>query len=92
MHTIPLALSEQQVSPGVLGFVVVALLGLALFLLIRSMNKQIRRINFDDGSGDPGPHAAGTEPAPGDAKTPADTTASAATGAEEKNAGSAPES
>lgn len=51
MNGIPLALSEQQVSPGVLGFVVVALLGLALFLLIRSMNKQMRKINFDDGSG-----------------------------------------
>lgn len=92
MHTIPLALSEQQVSPGVLGFVVVALLGLALFLLIRSMNKQIRKINFDDGSGDPAPHEAEAEPASAEEKTPADTTASAATGAEEKNAGNAPES
>lgn len=51
VNGIPLALSEQQVSPGVLGFVVVALLGLALFLLIRSMNKQMRKIDFDDGSG-----------------------------------------
>lgn len=50
MNGIPLALSEQQVSPGVLGFCVVALLGLALFFLIRSMNKQMRKINFDDGS------------------------------------------
>lgn len=51
VNGIPLAVSEQQVSPGVLGFVVVALLGLALFLLIRSMNKQMRKIDFDDGSG-----------------------------------------
>jgi len=51
VHTIPLAVSEQQVSPGVLGFCVVALLGLALFFLIRSMNKQMRKIDFDDGTG-----------------------------------------
>ena len=51
VNGIPLAVGEQQVSPGVLGFVVVALLGLALFLLIRSMNKQMRKIDFDDGSG-----------------------------------------
>lgn len=53
MNGIPLALSEQQVSPGVLGFVVVALLGLALFFLLRSMNKQMHKIDFDDGSGPP---------------------------------------
>jgi large-conductance mechanosensitive channel len=32
------------VSPGLLGFVVVAFLGLALFILIKSMNKQISKI------------------------------------------------
>lgn len=73
MHSIPLALGEQQVSPGVLGFVVVALLGLALFLLIRSMNKQMRKINFDDGSG------TGTEPKPEPKPEP-----EAGTGAEAK--------
>ncbi len=31
-------------SPGLLGFVVVALLGLALYLLIKSMNKQMSKI------------------------------------------------
>ena len=64
MNGIPLAVGEQQVSPGVLGFVIVALLGLALFLLIRSMNKQMRKINFDDGSG------TGTEPEPKPEPTP----------------------
>jgi len=69
VNGIPLAVSEQQVSPGVLGFVVVALLGLALFLLIRSMNKQMRKIDFDDGSDS----AARTEPEP-EAKPEAKTT------------------
>ncbi len=31
-------------SPGLLGFTVVALIGVALYLLIKSMNKQIARI------------------------------------------------
>jgi hypothetical protein len=35
---------ENQVAPGLLGFLVVVALGIALFFLIRSMNKQISRI------------------------------------------------
>jgi hypothetical protein len=35
---------EDTVSPGILGFLVVVALGLALFFLIKSMNKQISRI------------------------------------------------
>ena len=34
----------NNVEPGLLGFLVVAVLGLALFLLLRSMNKQFRKI------------------------------------------------
>ena len=40
----PLAVPEDVVSPGGLGFVIVLALGVALYLLIRSMNKQIARI------------------------------------------------
>jgi hypothetical protein len=39
-----LAPSEDQVTPGILGFLIVVALGVALFLLVRSMNKQISRI------------------------------------------------
>jgi flagellar biosynthesis/type III secretory pathway M-ring protein FliF/YscJ len=39
-----LAASDDQVTPGVVAFFVVAALGVTLFLLIRSMNKQIARI------------------------------------------------
>jgi hypothetical protein len=42
---IPLAVTEDSVTPGVVPFLIVAALGLTLFFLIRSMNKQIRRIN-----------------------------------------------
>jgi len=41
-----LAVDDSAVSPGVLGFVVVALLGVATYLLIRSMNRQIKRIDL----------------------------------------------
>lgn len=42
---VPLLLvPEADVSPGILGFTVVFALGLALYFLIRSMNKHIGRI------------------------------------------------
>ena len=37
---------DGTVTPGVLGFLVVALLGVATYLLIRSMNRQIKRIDL----------------------------------------------
>lgn len=37
----------SQVAPGVLGFLVVAGMALALYFLIRSMNKQLRKIGAD---------------------------------------------
>jgi hypothetical protein len=39
-----LAVNEDQVTPGVTAFIIVAALGVTLFFLIRSMNKQISRI------------------------------------------------
>ncbi|WP_250906521.1 hypothetical protein [Nonomuraea sp. NEAU-A123] len=33
-----------DVSPGLLGFIVVALIGVALYILIKSMNKQMSKI------------------------------------------------
>ena len=49
-----LALDKDAVTPGVLGFVVVALLGVATYLLIRSMNRQIRRIDIPEGEREAG--------------------------------------
>lgn len=39
-----LAVNEDQVTPGVVAFLIVAALGVTLWLLIRSMNRHIRRI------------------------------------------------
>ena len=38
------AASASAVVPGVLGFLVVAGMGVALFFLLRSMNKQLRKV------------------------------------------------
>lgn len=37
----------SQVAPGALGFLVVASMALALYFLIRSMNKQLRKVGAD---------------------------------------------
>ncbi len=39
-----LAVNEDQVTPGVLAFFIVAALGVTLFFLVRSMNKRLARI------------------------------------------------
>jgi hypothetical protein len=47
LHLTALAAGQStasQVAPGVLGFLVVAALALALFFLIRSMNKQLAKV------------------------------------------------
>ena len=36
--------AANQVVPGILGFLVVAAMGLALYFLLRSMNKQFRKV------------------------------------------------
>ena len=58
------AASASAVVPGVLGFLVVAGLAIALFFLLRSMNKQLRKVvpgpkwREEAGAGQPGPHGA----------------------------------
>jgi hypothetical protein len=39
--------AASQVVPGILGFLVVAGMGLVLFFLLRSMNKQLRKVAPD---------------------------------------------
>ena len=41
-------IQDSKVSPGVLGFLVVAALGVATWFLIRSMNRQLQKIDFSD--------------------------------------------
>lgn len=50
------ALDEDKVSPGLLGFTVVAVLAVATWILLRSMTKQLKRVDFEekDNRGDTG--------------------------------------
>jgi hypothetical protein len=70
--------ASDNVEPGVLGFLVVAGIGVALVFLLRSMNKQFRKITpvpgpeSPDGAGPDG-QASGGEQARQEAKTPAQT-------------------
>ena len=56
------ASSSDNVTPGVLGFLVVAAIGVALVFLLKSMNKQFRKIAPKDEAAVPGD--AGSRPGP----------------------------
>ncbi|MFE9336182.1 hypothetical protein [Streptomyces sp. NPDC007063] len=53
VQVLPLAkdLDENKVTPGVLGFVVFALIGAAVWMLMKSMNKHMRRVDFEEPAG-----------------------------------------
>lgn len=61
-----LAANTPAAKPGLLGFLVVAGLGVATFFLLRSMTKRVRNINFseqppDDAGGSGRPDTSGRE-------------------------------
>lgn len=61
-------LNKNKVTPGVLGFIVFALIGGAVWLLMKSMNKHMKKVDFTERGEDGEPAApqpgdpAGTEP------------------------------
>ena len=59
--------ASDDVSPGVLGFLVVAAMGVALVFLLKSMNKQFRKIT-PKAEGTTGPE--GSKPGPGETSAP----------------------
>ncbi|OEV03677.1 hypothetical protein [Streptomyces oceani] len=50
VQLLPLAkeLDESKVTPGVLGFLVFAVLGLAVWMLMKSMTKEMGKVNFTE--------------------------------------------
>ncbi|WP_372509464.1 hypothetical protein [Streptomyces humicola] len=49
-HVVQLAdFDENKVTPGLIGFVVFAAIGGACWLLMKSMNKQFKKIDFEEG-------------------------------------------
>ena len=82
VHLLPLAAKEvdaDKVTPGLLGFVVFALIGLAAWGLMKSMNKQMKKIDFEEAPAVP-KQTASAVPA-GKAEASADPAASATTDA-----------
>ncbi|WP_333774062.1 hypothetical protein [Streptomyces sp. IBSBF 3136] len=49
-HLVPLAkeVDENKVTPGVLGFIVFAVLALAVWGLMKSMNKHMQKVDFKE--------------------------------------------
>ncbi|MQS34536.1 hypothetical protein FFZ77_02520 [Streptomyces katsurahamanus] len=50
MHTATLAkeLDENKVTPGVLGFLVFAALAVGVWVLMKSLNRHMGRVNFEE--------------------------------------------
>ncbi|MFC8623985.1 hypothetical protein [Streptomyces anulatus] len=68
-HLVPLAaeeLDKNKVTPGVLGFLVFAALAVGVWALMKSMNRHMGRVNFEEA---PDPDAA-AEPVAGGAAAP----------------------
>ncbi|MCF2125981.1 hypothetical protein L1I79_05950 [Strepomyces sp. STD 3.1] len=62
-HLVTLAeLDEDKVTPGVLGFIVFAVMALAVWALMKSMTRHMGKVDFKE-SPDPKAEAAGGEPA-----------------------------
>ncbi|TGA94494.1 hypothetical protein E2651_34995 [Streptomyces sp. MZ04] len=51
-HLVPLAkeVDDDKVTPGVLGFIVFAVMALAVWGLMKSMNKHMRKVDFKEPS------------------------------------------
>ncbi|MGW2820656.1 hypothetical protein ACWC24_06565 [Streptomyces sp. NPDC001443] len=52
-HLVPLAkeVDENKVTPGVLGFIVFAAMALAVWALMKSMNKHMGKVDFKESQG-----------------------------------------
>ncbi|TXS37730.1 hypothetical protein [Streptomyces sp. OR43] len=63
-HLVPLAeeLDKNKVTPGVLGFIVFAALAVGVWLLMKSMNRHMGKVDFDEAP-DPAAAEGVTEPA-----------------------------
>ncbi|MEU5596246.1 hypothetical protein [Streptomyces sp. NPDC020298] len=73
-HLVPLAkeVDENKVTPGVLGFIVFAVMAVAVWALMKSMNKHMQKVDFKeapDPKGESGDPEGESEAAPADAKS-----------------------
>ncbi|MET7385046.1 hypothetical protein AB0885_25030 [Streptomyces sp. NPDC005534] len=82
-HLVPLAkeVDENKVTPGVLGFIVFAVMALAVWGLMKSMNRHMGKVTF--------PEDADTEAGPGTADRTASAPAATGTGTAGSGSGGA---
>ena len=61
-HLVPLAkeVDENKVTPGVLGFIVFAAMALAVWALMKSMNKHMGKVDFKETPEEADGSASGT--------------------------------
>ncbi|WP_326738368.1 hypothetical protein [Streptomyces sp. NBC_01022] len=54
-HLVPLAeeLDKNKVTPGVLGFIVFAALAVGVWLLMKSMNRHMGKVDFEEAPQEP---------------------------------------
>ncbi|WP_447042147.1 hypothetical protein [Streptomyces sp. DSM 118878] len=54
-HLVPLAkeVDDDKVTPGVLGFIVFAVMALAVWVLMKSMNRHMGKVDFKESGGEP---------------------------------------
>jgi len=70
-HLVPLAkeVDENKVTPGVLGFVVFAVMALAIWGLMKSMSKHMGKVTFEE-TADPEAEASGKTAASSEKASP----------------------
>ncbi|WP_329301416.1 hypothetical protein OG410_26425 [Streptomyces sp. NBC_00659] len=63
-HLVPLAkeVDENKVTPGVLGFIVFAVMALAVWGLMKSMNRHMGKVSFEQDSENEAASADGSGP------------------------------
>lgn len=69
-HLVPLAkeIDNDKVTPGVLGFIVFAALAVGVWLLMKSMNRHMGKVDFEEAP-DPGASASPSASASASAST-----------------------
>ncbi|MEU6761314.1 hypothetical protein ABZ916_02210 [Streptomyces sp. NPDC046853] len=82
-HLVPLAkeVDDDKVTPGVLGFIVFAVMALAVWGLMKSMNKHMRKVDFkepaDSSAGSSNSSAGSSNPSAGASNSSGESTSSA---------------
>lgn len=62
LATLAKEVDEDKVTPGVLGFIVFAVMALAVWGLMKSMNRHMGKVDFEEAKGAGTPEASSADP------------------------------